>query len=239
MDLLRRLTLAGALAFCCTAHASGQAVSRVLGNSIAWRVFDSDSPSISGVVMNNNLLPLRGAIVTLAGQRSGARSDSSGYFTMPVPAPGEWELRILGIGFDSIVGQIVVPAGAALTVVVLVGGVSPVCSNACVSTWCEDLAVLVVDSVTGKQPTVPVKLRVGFDGTFKESITSRSPDPRITSLIVGLGEPVETVGWHSIEISAEGYQPWRNDRVWLENVPYCHGQLIGREHRAALVPLKR
>lgn len=107
-----------------------------------------------------------------------------------------------------------------------------VCTLGCAGTFCDDLAIHVVDASTLWEPKVPIRFRVRFEGQIIKDSVVAPP-----SAIIGLGKPVETVGWHSLEVSAKGYQTWRKN-VWLENVPACGSQsLMGREHTVELLPL--
>ena len=218
-----------------------QITSRALGHAVAWQVVvgeEGDAPTISGIVLDGEMRPLAGVLIAIDALTTWTASDPDGRFRMPAP-PGEWVLRFSTLAWDEVEERVVIPGGSGLRVVAILARERPICSNACIGTWCEDLGILVVDAVTGQPPTVPVRLRVEFEGQVEESVTTADADPRAARLWIGLGKAVTTVGWHTIEVTADGYHPWRRERVWLERVPWCHGHLIGREHRAELVPIGR
>lgn len=223
------------------ASVHAQAVSRALGTPMAWQVVEeSDTAVVSGVVMSRSLEPLSGVLVLIDTLKLGVLTDERGFFRLPAPPPGEWPLSFSFVGMEPIVERIIVPERTSVRVLAVLARERAICNNACVGTWCEDLGIEVVDVITGSRPQVPIVLRVEFGGRVEQSVIPYDPESRVTyATWAGLGKKIETVGWHSLEISAEGYEPWRKERVWLENVPLCHGYLMGREHRAELVPISR
>lgn len=235
--MIRHIIAIGFLTIFLFGQVGAQGTSRALGGPVAWQViYDQDIPTISGVVIGSSGAPMDGVQVVLEGTTTGALSDKNGLFQFPAPSPGEWVLQFQYIGFATIEEPIAFPVRSSVRVAAIMARPTPICSNICPGTLCTDLGIQVQDGTTGRPPTVPIKLRVEFKGEVLESTTP--PNTRIgaTHTWVGLGSPIETVGFHTLEVSAPGFRTWRAEKVWLEKVPLCHGLLIGRDHTVLLEP---
>lgn len=219
----------------------GQIVSQHLGQPVAWEVlYEGPEYMISGVVLTLTGDPVETAIVRLEGVSVGAMTDASGRFELRAPSPGEWVIDILGIPAPRVRETLTVPAGSNVRMVVMLTTRVPLCGlRVCIGTGCEDLKIRVLDAETGKPPDAKVTLRLEHEsGVRTVSRRLSATDPDLTRFL-GLGEPVRTVGFHNIEVTAPGYAPWRIERVWLEPTKECHPILIGRRHEARLEPKRR
>lgn len=231
------IALAGITAVSLQALAA-QDASHALGEPIAWQVVeDMESGEISGVILGPRGEGLEGVQVWVPNLKLGGLSDEEGRFTFPAPPPGEWLFSLELIGFEPVREVITVPANASVWIAAVMARQVAICTNACVGTSCLDLGIRVVDASTRRRPTASIRLRVEFEDSVHESTTPYDPDSQVAAAAwVGLGRSIETIGWHSLELSADGYETWI-DRVWLEQIPRCHGHLLGRDHEVELKPI--
>ena len=119
-----------------------------------------------------------------------------------------------------------IPAGAMLSAVaastlVLTGSG---CSITCTTEIGTAIVLTVVDSLTGGLPSAPEMHVIISEGNFRDSTTVRLPDNRIGLL-------GERPGLYRLEIRAEGYKPWVNNRVRVL-ADECHVRTV--ELRAPL-----
>lgn len=228
------------------ASASGayaQDNTRNLGRSIAWQAKHDGTPyMISGKVQTFDGRPVRHASVSLVGVDVGARPDGDGHFEMIAPGPGEWEIRIIATDFHEARETVTIVGYRRIEVVAVLseyGGL--LCGlRVCVGRHtdsCEDLRIEVVDSTTGRPPNATATIRLEHESSVKSNVERLSSTDEPGKNVVGLGQPVRTVGYHSIEVVAPGYRPWRVENVWLELTEECHPILRGGDHVARLVPM--
>ena len=209
----------------------------VQSGPVAWQViYDQENPTISGVIIDSTGAPMSAVTVMIEGADAETFSNERGRFSLPAPSPGEWVLKFHFIGFASVEEPIAFPDRASVRVAAIMARATPICSNICPGTLCTDLGIRVQDGTTGRPPPVSIKLQVEFKGEVRESTTPPNALAGATHTWVGLGSAIETVGFHTLEVSAPGYRTWRAEKVWLENIPWCHGLLIGRDHTVILDP---
>lgn len=75
--------------------------------------FDAETGGIEGLVTDDSLMPIAGALVGLLETKEQAMSDAEGRFTFSKLAPGDYTLQVVKIGFAAASKRITVAAGAA------------------------------------------------------------------------------------------------------------------------------
>lgn len=217
---------------------SAQGALQSFGNSVAWRVSPTvPAGSVSGLILSDRGTPVEGAQVTIEGGRVGATTRPDGTFTLVHSVGREAQLRIMALGWREVRETLVLPAdhGVFMTAILQIHSMHDLCYEIIVvgGTSLGDLAVQVVDAVTGLPPDAVVTLRVEHEtGTFENAVPFTPED---THRRLGLGRDIETEGSHSIEVSAPGYRTWRLEDVRLELIPGCMPNLLNRFHRAELI----
>jgi len=76
--------------------------------------FDNDNGGIQGLVTDDSLLPIQGALVGLAETDLVSMTDAEGRFTFSDLAPGDYVLQSARLGYTSAVKRVTVTAGAAV-----------------------------------------------------------------------------------------------------------------------------
>lgn len=219
---------------------AAQPASQHLGQSVAWEVFlEGPENLIAGVVLDERGSPLAGFLVRLADTEVGTMTDSQGRFEVLAPDAGDWLIQIEG-GAVRVEQTLTLPRGSHIRAVALLNTRVPLCGlRVCGGAACEDLALDVVDAKTGSPPSVDITIRLEHESGVKTATRRFNPRHRMeTTFVAGFGEPVQTAGFHNIEVTAPGYLAWRVERVWLELTQECHPILVGRNHVVRLQPIR-
>lgn len=76
--------------------------------------FTEDTGAITGVVQNEELLPIEGAVVGTKEGDLEATTDADGFYAISNVEPGEYSLFVQAIGYESTVANVEVVAGSAV-----------------------------------------------------------------------------------------------------------------------------
>lgn len=214
---------------------TAQRVSPTLGQAVAWQVFQADGPpTITGTVVNAMGEPQAGVRISVLATERTTTTDSSGRFTLVLSAAGEWMIRI-GASSGVLTVDLTVPSASRVVLVAVLPDGRRLCHEMCIGTRCEDLQLRVVDSLTNRSPGGVLTLRLMHPTDTLVRRVDLGAGGTEAGIYTGIGRRVETTGFHTIEVSVPGYELWRKERVWLEQVRACEGMLLGREQVARLV----
>jgi hypothetical protein len=201
---------------------------------ITWRNVPGASGALSGTVVGPAGVPMAGASVQL-GKYGDLLTDRHGRFETTLPASAEVDLTVISVGYRAARGKLTIPSASGTDVSVylpLAALDEPV--MVCLGRSCDDLHIVVVDSLSGKVPLATATLRLQHgDSTWQREVAlapGHTPDGAI-----GLGRTITSTGLHTIEVLVPGYHPWRVANVDMR-LEGCFNVLRNRVHTARLVP---
>jgi hypothetical protein len=205
---------------------------------IVWRLerATESGASVRGVVFDSRLEPVSEAQVFLEGTAIGSLTDGAGRFELRRWEPGPYDLIVRAYGHGDGSARIVVPRnGTVFAFAVLSDRPILLCDVFKPEPATDDLALVVTDASTHQPPYTDVTVILTHASGVRQR-TYTADEVRRAPHGIGIGEAVGTKGLHTIEVRAQGYEPWRAENVFLESSG-CGLTLYGREHRARLQPL--
>lgn len=175
--------------------------------SEAVRSYPVPEGEIRGIVLDAITdVPLAGVRLTLDADKT-ARTDAQGRFVIRGVQHGSYTLSAHKTGYE--LGRVsvqmvpVVGWAARFSLRIDPNQEARICEMVC-GTYCNSVAVVVRDVLTGRAPISPVALRVtDADSTYWDLGSAESGDSAL-KLYAGRGP-----GPFHVEVVAGGYSPWR------------------------------
>lgn len=186
--------------------------------------------------------PLEGALIELVGTGSRGLTDAEGRFRFRAPGEGDWPIRVLYLGYRTAVDTLRIRGPRRVQVMAMLEtDALPICANVVCPgrAGCDDVWIAVVDSVTGAPPNAVVTVKVEGDSLVRSHSERLLSSDRFGMNIIGSGGRIDRPGYYTIEVTAQGYEPWRIEKQWLELTNPCRPYLVGGQLEARLVPARQ